>query len=210
MRYDQMQKILKAGKPVFMDKPVAASLKDVIRIYKAAEEYGVPVYSSSLLRYIVNYPEIERQGKALGSFTYGPAMVEKTHPDLFWYGIHGVEMLFKIMGPGCQTVSRTSTDGVDIVTGIWADGRVGTFRGIKEGAKEFGGIVFTETRILPVEAPKGYAPLVSSIVSFFKTKIAPVKPSETIEIYAFMEAADESKRRLGKAISLSETIQAAQ
>ncbi len=208
MRHDQMLKILKARKPVFMDKPVAASLTDVIRIYKAAEEYKVPVFSSSLMRYIVNFPDIQKQGPIQGAFTYSPAMIEKTHPDLFWYGIHGVEMLYKIMGVGCQTVSRTTTDGVDLVTGVWADGRIGTFRGIREGAKDFGGTVFTENKIISIEAPKGYAPLVSSIVSFFKTKVAPVPPSETIEIYAFMAAADESKRQ-GKAISLSEIIKSA-
>lgn len=50
----------------------------------------------------------------------------------------------------------------------------------------------------------GYAPLVEAIVRFFQTGIAPVKPEETIEIFTFMEAADESKRRGGAEVRLSE------
>lgn len=209
MRYDQVLTILKSGKPIFMDKPVASSLKDVIRIYKAAESYKVPVYSTSLLRYILNFPEIEIGGGIQGAFTYSPAMIEETHPDLFWYGIHGIEMLYRIMGTGCKSVSRISTPDTDIVTGIWEDGRIGTFRGIRKGNKGFGGTVFTEKQIIAIVVPNDYNPLVSGIVTFFKTGIVPVEPQETMEIYAFMEAADESKRQDGKEISLSDIMEAA-
>lgn len=209
MRYEQVLTILKSGKPMFMDKPVASSLKDAIKIYKAAKEYKVPVYSTSLMRYIANFTEIKNEGKIQGAITYSPAMIEETHPDLFWYGIHGVEMLYKLMGTGCKTVSRVSTANADIVTGVWDDGRIGTFRGLREGSKGFGGTVFTDNKIIDVVAPVGYSSLVSGIVSFFKTKVPPVQSSETIEIYAFMEAADESKRQGGIAINLSDIMKRA-
>ena len=209
MRYEQVLTILKAGKPMFMDKPVASSLKDAIKIYKAAEEYKVPVYSTSLMRYIANFTDIQNEGKIQGAITYSPAMIEETHPDLFWYGIHGVEMLYKLMGTGCKTVSRVSTANADMVTGVWNDGRIGTFRGLREGSKDFGGTVFTDNKIIEVVAPVGYSSLVSGVVTFFKTKVAPVQSSETLEIYAFMEAADESKRQGGRAINLSDIMEKA-
>lgn len=209
MRYEQVLQVLQSGKPMFMDKPVASSLREVIRIYKAAESYNVPVYSTSLLRYIVNFSKIEKQGKIQGAFTYSPAMIEETHPDLFWYGIHGIEMLYKIMGIGCKSVSRISTPDTDIVTGIWENGRIGTFRGIRKGSKDFGGTVFTEKQIIEIVAPNDYGPLILGIVNFFKTGVVPVQPSETIEIYAFMEAADKSKRQGGKSINLADIIEAA-
>ena len=209
MRCEQVLQVLQSGKPMFMDKPVASSLRDVIRIYKAAESYKVPVYSTSLLRYIVNFSEIEKQGKIQGAFTYSPAMIEETHPDLFWYGIHGIEMVYKIMGTGCKSVSRISTPDTDIVTGIWENGRIGTFRGIRKGSKDFGGTVFTEKQIIEIVAPNDYGPLISEIVNFFKTGVVPVQPTETIEIYAFMEAADESKRQGGKSINLADIVAAA-
>ncbi|MEX2531936.1 MAG: carboxypeptidase regulatory-like domain-containing protein, partial [Gemmatimonadota bacterium] len=53
-RLEQTLQVLRAGKPVFVDKPVAASLADVLAIYEAAEKYDVPLFSSSSLRYVDN------------------------------------------------------------------------------------------------------------------------------------------------------------
>ncbi len=53
---------------------------------------------------------------------------------------------------------------------------------------------------------EGYDPLLFSIVHFFRTGIAPVTPEETLEIYAFMEAADESKRRNGADVTIKEVM----
>ncbi len=41
---------------------------------------------------------------------------------------------------------------------------------------------------------------------FFQTRVAPVPAAETIEIFAFMTAADESKRRGGESVSLREVL----
>ena len=47
------------------------------------------------------------------------------------------------------------------------------------------------------------------IVKFFRTGQAPIAPEETIEIYAFMTAADVSKARGGIPISIEEVVEAA-
>src|SRR5690606_31202359 len=122
-------------KPVFIDKPLAGSLADAVRIFELAEEHGVPCFSSSSLRYspeITGLKDSAAVGKVLGCDAYGPCSLEEHHPDLFWYGIHGVETLFTLMGTGCERVTRVQTDGTEFVTGVWDDGRVGTFRGIRE------------------------------------------------------------------------------
>src|SRR3954468_15814160 len=123
--------VIKAGKPMFIDKPVAASLNDVISIYAAAKQANVPIFSSSSLRYMQSVQDVVKGkvGAVLGADTFSPATLEKTHPDLFWYGIHGVEILFTIMGTGCKQVVRIHTNDTDVVVGTWKDGRVGTFRG---------------------------------------------------------------------------------
>jgi hypothetical protein len=138
----------------------------------------------------------------MGADVYGPCALESTHPDLFWYGIHGVEALFTVMGTGCQSVSRTSTPDFDVAVGTWDGGRIGTFRGIRKGAGGYGGIVFGEKGKRTLERYGGYGPLVEAIVRFFKTGEPPVAEAETLEIYAFMEAADESKRQRGAAVPL--------
>jgi predicted dehydrogenase len=208
LHLEQALQVFKSGKPLFIDKPIAASYSDAKAIFKAAKKYNVPVFSSSSLRYTKNAQEIRRDnsiGKVLGADAYSPAKLEETHPDLFWYGIHGVELLYTVMGTGCKSVSRTHTKDSDVVVGVWHDGRIGTFRGARSGKIGFGGTAFGEKGNAQMGPYDGYRPLLVQIVSFFRTGIAPVNPQETLEIYAFMEAADESKRNGGKSI-LIETI----
>lgn len=203
---EQALQVFKAGKPMFIDKPIAASLEDAILIFEASKHYKVPVFSSSSLRYTSNAQAVVKGkiGKVLGADAYSPATLEKTHPDFFWYGIHGVEMLYTVMGIGCKEMRRVHTEGTDIAIGTWEDGRIGTFRGTRTGKHLYGGTAFGEKGNAELGPYDGYKPLVVEIIKFFQTGIPPVKPEETIEICAFMEAADESKRKKGHVVSLSE------
>jgi predicted dehydrogenase len=208
---EQALQVFEAGKPVFIDKPVAASLKDAVAIFAAAEKRKVPVFSSSSLRYTPNVQEAAagKAGKILGVDAWSPMKVEQTHPDLFWYGIHGVETLFTLMGTGCRQVSRVRTGEAEVVTGVWADGRIGSFRGLVKGKQDYGATVFGEKGILTVGPHVGYDPLLRRIISFFQTGQPPVPAAETLEIFAFMEAADESKRKGGKAVELAKLLRKA-
>ena len=198
----------KAGKPVFIDKPIAGSLADAVAIFAAADKYNTPTFSSSSLRY-GKTSQAARNG-ALGKITrcqtHSPATLEKTHPDLFWYGIHGVESLFTVLGPGCISVHRTTTDDGKIeVVGRWKDGVTGIFR---EG-QGYGGMAEGNKRKSAVGSYDGYKPLVVEIAKFFCTKKVPVSALETLEIYAFMEAADESKRQQGAEVTLKSVFEKA-
>lgn len=208
---EQALQVIRAGKPVFVDKPAAASLDDVVAIYEAAEDAGVPLFSSSSLRYAANAQAIREGsvGDVQGAFAYSPAPVEPSHPDLYWYGIHGVEMLFTVMGTGCESVVRTRTEGAESVTCTWKDGRIGTFYGIRDGESGYGGTAFGSEGISEIGPYDGYEPLVQAILEFFESGDPPVSAEETIEIYAFMSAADESKRRGGGAVDLSDVLQPA-
>lgn len=207
---EQARAVFKAKKPVFIDKPVAGSFSDALKIYKEAEAEGVPMFSSSSLRYQKNVHAVRHEnkiGKVLACDAFSPATLEPSHPDLFWYGIHGVEILFTAMGPGCESVSRFSTPDSEVVVGTWKDGRIGTFRGMRNGKHDYGGTAFGTDGNLFFGPFEGYEPLAGEIAKFFKTKKAPIDPQETLEIYAFMEAADESKRRRGEGIKLNEIFQ---
>lgn len=194
---EQVLPVLKAHKPVFIDKPIAGSLVDTIAIFELAKHYKTPVFSSSSLRFSKAVQEIRNGsiGKITGCDAYSPCSLEATHPDLFWYGIHGCETLFTVMGAGCESVVRTSTKDFDQVTGVWSDGRIGTFRGIRAGGSGYGGTAFGEKSVASLGKFDGYGPLLVEICKFFRTGEAPVSAEETIDLYAFMEAADESKRQ---------------
>lgn len=207
----QALQVIKAGKPLFVDKPVAGSLSEAIAIYEAAKKYKVPIFSSSSLRYMETAQEVAngKIGKVLGADTFSPATLEKTHPDLFWYGIHGVEILYTVMGKGCKELVRIHTADTDIVVGTWADGRTGTFRGTRTGKHEYGGTAYGEKGNLTLGPFKGYDNLLDQIIAFFKSGIPPVSAEETLEIYTFMEAADESKRNGGKGVVLADVFRKA-
>lgn len=206
---EQVGPVLKARKPVFIDKPVAGSLADAVRIYRLAERHGTPCFSSSSLRY---YPSVtglrgNRQvGDLVGCDSYGPCPVEEHHPDLFWYGVHGVEALFTVMGTGCVSVTRVRTAGTDLVTGTWQGGRIGTFRGIRRGKADYGTLAFGTDGVAFAPGVGGYEPLLAEIGKFFRSGRAPVSAAETLEIFAFMEAADESQRRGGVPVTIESVM----
>ncbi|MBI5771354.1 MAG: gfo/Idh/MocA family oxidoreductase [Verrucomicrobia bacterium] len=201
--------VIKAGKPLWIDKPVAGSLADAIAIFGLAKRHSVPVFSSSSLRFTADIQKAvtsDAIGPILGAATWGPCSHSAGTPDLFFYGLHGIEPLFVLLGTGCETVSRGVTKETDFVTGVWKDGRVGTYRGIHKGKASFGATIFGTKSIVQVEKGAGYEELCREIARFFKTGKSPVSPEETIEIFAFMEAADESKRRGGAAVALAEVL----
>jgi predicted dehydrogenase len=205
--------VIKARKPLWIDKPVAGSLTDAILIYELAKKHNVPVFSSSSLRYGPGLQAIlkdEKVGSVLGAATWGPCSYSTGTPDLFFYGIHGIEPLFTLMGVGCETVARVQTEDTDHVTGVWKDGRVGTYRGIRGGAAASGAMIFGSKAVAQVEKGGGYEDLCREIARFFKTGKPPVAAEETVEIFAFMEAADESKRQGGAPIPLAQVLKKAQ
>jgi hypothetical protein len=204
---EQVRPVLAAGKPVFIDKPVAASLADAVTIYREALIAGVPVFSSSSLRFSRDTQAVRGGsiGRVVSCETTGPAHREPHHPDLFWYGIHGVESLFTVLGTGCESVARTSADGRIVVTGSWSQGRSGIYR----EDKAYGGTARGEQGEAAVGSSEGYGPLVEQIVKFFKTGVPPVTAAETLEILAFMEAADESERLGGAPVSIASTMRKA-
>lgn len=212
LHLQQALEVFQAGKPVFIDKPTGSNLSEVVAIYRAAEHFGTPMFSSSSLRFSQGAQAVRagKYGRVLGCAAYSPCALEPTHVDLFWYGIHGVETLFTCMGAGCESVSHTSTADFELAVGVWDDGRIGTFRGIRHGKAGYGGTAYGENEIGQIGGYDGYRPLVVEIAKFFRTHDPPIDPRETVQLYAFMQAALESKRAGGKPVTIAEVMEAAE
>ncbi len=206
---EQARQVINSGTPLFIDKPIAGTLRDALEIFRLAKEKGVPCFSSSSYRFYPSMTQLKQAeiGAIKGAISYGPCHLEPHHPDLYWYGVHPTEALFTILGTGCQRVSRVSTEETDIVSGQWSEGRTGVLYGLRTKSTPHKVIAFGETGVAEQSSGGGYAPLVQEIMSFFKTHQVPVSMSETIEIFAFMEAADESKRRSGAPVSIRDIIE---
>ncbi len=214
----QARPVLAARKPLFVDKPFTASVRDALEIARLAREHSTPVFSSSSLRFNDDVQAVKRDPRVqqvIGAMTWGPATLEPHHPDLFWYGIHAVEMLYTFMGPGCDRVSRTHTAGADLVSCAWQDGRIGAVRGNRSSASTYGQVVYGPKAIVSVPPAddgsttakrSSYYGLISAVVEFFRTGRSPVPIEETIEIMAFMEAADVSKARNGAPVAIAEVM----
>jgi len=205
---EQARPVFKARKPLFIDKPLAGSLSDAIEIFRLAREHNVPVFSSSSYRFYQSMVDLKKTdvGSVRAAISYGPGPTEPHHPDLFWYGIHPTEALFTVLGTGCESVVRTTTEESDVVTGVWSGGRVGTLHAIKKGPAPHKVMIFGTKAVAEQKGSGDYAPLVREIMKFFQTGVAPVSAEETLEIFAFMEAADESKRMNGQVVRIRDVM----
>lgn len=195
----QARQIIAAGKPMFIDKPLASTLADAREIARLAKAAGVPWFSASTLRFGDGLATLRIPGLN-GVMAWGPGPLEAHHQlDLSWYGIHTVEVLYTLMGTGCQEVTRVSTPDADLITGKWKDGRSGVIRVIRPYSA-FGAVVFAPKQIVqsPPELYSGYKNLVKEILQFFQTRKPPVAEEETLEMFAFMDAAQRSKDSGGK------------
>ena len=225
---EQAAAVLKAGKRLYIGRPIAASLTDAVAILKLAETTKTPCWTSSQHRYspgfigMRNHPEV---GRVLGCDVYGGCPTEPHHAEFYWHAVHSIETLYTIMGSGCETVRCTSTPTAEVITGVWTDGRVGTYRGIKKGALKYSATVFGEKGVsvagiyghgVPVKGVvptndkyMGYEGIAIEIAKFFKGGPVPVSAAETLEIFAFMEAAHESKRQKGAAVRVADVLEKA-
>ena len=200
---EQARPVIAAHKPLFIDKPLASTLEDAREIARLAKQAGVPWFSSSSLR----FSEIGATMKfadATGAMTFGPGPFEPHHYlDLSWYAIHPVELLYALLGAGCESVTRISGENADVIVGRWKDGRLGTVRTIRPYS-EYGAVVYRQKEIVEAkpQAAGSYRPLLLEIVKFFETGKPPVSNEETLEIFAFMDAAQRSKEQGGKPVTL--------
>ena len=212
LHLEQAAEVFKAGKKIYIDKPLGATLGQAIAIYDLAERYGAKFFSSSAVRFTVQNVKIRNgeYGKILGADTYSPHHPEKTHPDFGYYGLHGIEALYSIMGTGCESVNRMHTEQGDIVVGQWKGGRIGSFRGITQGPYIYGGTVITEKGAIPAGGYTGYEVLLDQILKFFETGVSPISKEETLELFTFMKASNMSMARGGRIVTMAEAWKAGQ
>ena len=207
---EQVKPVFAAHKPVFIDKPLAGSYKDAKEILELGKAADVPWFTASSLRF---WSETERLknpegiGHVLAYDVLGPTSRAPNVPSMFNYGVHAIEMLYQLMGPGCESVTMQTSANQDVVVGKWKDGRLGVMRGFSSGLYAFSITVYGDKGLLlSMNKPEGYGPLLVEIAKFFKTHVPPVDPKESLEAIAFMEAADLSVTRGGVAVPLSEIM----
>ena len=204
----QAREVFGKGKPVFIDKPLGGNLAQSIALARLARETNTPVFSCSNYRFAAGLAKMKTAspGRLRLAQAYGPATLEPLMPDFYFYVVHVTESLYTLLGPGCESVARTSTKDSDVATGVWADGRTGVVVGLHGGRVGNGATAFGEKAVVSETLETNFPALATAIVQFFRGGETPVKLEETLEIMAFMEAADESKRRGGAPVKIAELM----
>jgi len=199
----QAREIIAAGKPMFIDKPLASTLDDAREIARLAKAANVPWFSTSTLRYGV---ASLKAADVSGVDVWGPGPLEEHHQlDLSWYAIHEAEMLFTLLGTGCEEVTRVESADASVVTCRWKDGRIGTMRALRPYS-DYGAVLFRKTEknqtsdTRPIRATT--IELDRDLVTFFTSGIPPVPNEDTLELMAFLDAAQRSKEAAGKPMRL--------
>ena len=202
---EQARPVIAARKPLFIDKPLAATLEGAREIARLAKAAGVPWFSSSSLRFGAIGAAMKLPGLT-GAATWGPGPFEAHHPlELAWYAIHPVELLYTIMGTGCESVTRIAGKDADVIVGRWKDGRIGTVTAVRPYS-DYGAVAFRGRESVEshpkAAAATDYRALVVEMVKFFQTGQPPVPNEETLEIFAFLDAAQRSKEAGGRPVGL--------
>lgn len=206
----QARIVLAAGKRLYIEKPLTLSAREAAELFAFARRRGGALMSASGARFGAEMQAV--RGGSLGTVRraemYSRVNLEPTNPELFWYGVHGVESLFTVLGSGIRTVTRVaSTPGAIVTEGRWDDGRIGVFR---EGDRNRGWAEGGRGMSRTLGRWDGYRPLVVAIVEFLRTGVSPVPERETIEIMAFMEADILSKARGGAPVDVAAILREAE
>lgn len=183
-------------------------MHDVRRIAALSRETRTPFFSASSVRFHRDIPML-RANKSIGKVKEVQAtyLLQPLafHPDLYYYGIHGVEALYEAMGPGCTTLWRRMEGDVDVTTCRWKDGRLGIFRGLpKADATQPVVRITGETGTAETKGAADNESIVRAIAEFFHTGRTPVDVAQTVEVFEFMSAAQLSKERGGAEVRLAE------
>jgi predicted dehydrogenase len=195
---ERARPFLQAGLPTFIDKPFAGNAADAEAIIALSEAHNAPLMSCSALRWAPEVQDALQRKAELGAIVstdvWTTAMLHPGNPGLLQYSIHGVEMLYALMGTGCKEVRAVSNEGGEVVTGVWSDGRIATVRGIRDGAGGFGFTTHYDKghHAATVQGGGYYREMLKQIVGMFTTREEPIAKAEIREIIAFCDAAAES------------------
>ncbi|HEX8520845.1 MAG TPA: Gfo/Idh/MocA family oxidoreductase [Tepidisphaeraceae bacterium] len=205
---DLFARTAKFKRPTFIDKPMATSVTGAEEIIRIARENNIPLMSCSSLRYAHTLTEAlaqNDQGAIVGCDVFGPMAIQPTQPGLFWYGVHCVEMVNRIMGRGCTEVKARTNADHDLISLQFQDGRIASIRGLRKGHHKFGCTIHREKEMQFVNASdvqrSYYSSMLQAIMQSLPEGKTDVPADDTLEIIRIIEAANAS-RESGKSQTL--------
>lgn len=192
---------LKRGLPTYIDKPLTCDLDEARKLLKLARDSEARCYSASSLRFASEVSAFDRAavGKLVAIDAFGPGELHPLMEGLFFYGVHTIEMVDAIWGPGVRRVSAIHLPDRDLLDLDYHDGRYARLRMERKGSYDFGGTVHGEKGLytFKVDFADVYNRLVAGMVRFFEGGPAPTRLRDIVENVAVMQAGNESMRKEG-------------
>lgn len=183
------EKIVGAGLPIFIDKPLAATVSEGRRIIELAEKHGVKVWSASSLRFLPQLIDAKKTVPAPAfAHTFGALGKAAAGNDLVWYGVHAVEMLTATLGTGAQSVQAIENATGIVLLVTYANGRSGVVECLR-GSYQYGGrLQFQGDIAMYTNQNKSpYPGLITALRDFVVEGKIPVPLTESLEILAILE-----------------------
>lgn len=192
------EQIAPQGRPTFIDKPFATSVADAEAMLTLAGKHDLPLMSSSALRYADTFQTAmrdDRLGPIRGIDVFGPMALEGALPGLLWYGCHGIEMIVAAMGPGCRDIQVVGNENGEMHSLTWDDGRLASYRGIRDGASQFGATIhrkegFQQIDILASDRPF-YVGLLEAVLASLPEGRSDVPSDQMREVVRIMELGNQ-------------------
>lgn len=192
---------LRRGLPTYVDKPLTCNLGEALELLSAARAGNARCYSASSLRFAREVADLDRSalGELAAIDAYGPGELNPDMPGLFFYGVHTIEMVDAIWGPGVKRVSAVSSADRDLLDLDYHDGRYARLRLERRGCYDFGATVHGTRGIasFKVDFADVYNRLVAGMCRFFEGGPSPAALRDIVENVAVMEAGNASMARDG-------------
>ena len=179
---------LRAGLPTFVDKPLATDLAVARQIVALAREHGAPLFSASAVRYYHEVTDYQGYREELGAVRTGSVWSPASR-DLAFYGIHAVEIMGALWGPGAEWVSAFHREHQHLAWVGYGHGGVYAIHLVRYCYPGFGFTYFGEKKSAQVEAKSGgYGPICRLMTQMFQCGKSPLDPERSLESVAILEA----------------------
>jgi len=190
-----LEQVVDAGKPIFIDKPLALSRAEAERIFDLAEANAVPLMSSSALRYAKPLADAlhDPEGEPIRAVDiFGPMAHDAVQRGWFWYGIHMVEVAVAALGTGIATTTAIAAEGQDAGTLKWTDGRIACLHGWQPPGPAFGAVLHRDSGSQCLDLSGAdrpfYAGLLEAIMQCLPEGRSDVPRAQTLEVIAALES----------------------
>jgi len=195
---------LEAGVPTFVDKPLSSDPAEAAEIVGVARQAGAPLMSCSALRYARELSEARERIAALGKVRCATATAPN---ELVFYGIHALELVHTVLGPGVEWVQNIGDedrafvrcaypDGTSIMLQVLGPGGYPGMHGCFYG--ERGGV-----HVAVEDAAAFYGNMLREFAQMVETREMPIPLDTTLEIIRILAAGKRSQQQGGVRVAVN-------